>query len=239
MQGASFDCQAAPSCGKVCLCNAIWSQAAARVRAFKNFAWLGIALLAGCSYQAAALDPVEIDASAASSGAIELYDKDGDGAIAGAELNAVPGIKKHLNMYDRDGDQRVTRDEIAERFAVWASNPLAIMGSAYVVTLDGKPLSGATMTFVPEPYLEPNVKPATGDTTEIGLTRPSHAPEHLPKTANGKTIYGMTSGTFKIQITHPSQKIPAKYNTQTELGDEVAHDINPTGAPLKINLTSR
>jgi hypothetical protein len=200
---------------------------------------LGIALLAGCSYQAAALDPVEIDASAASSGAIELYDKDGDGAIAGAELNAVPGIKKHLNMYDRDGDQRVTRDEIAERFAVWASNPLAIMGSAYVVTLDGKPLSGATMTFVPEPYLEPNVKPATGDTTEIGLTRPSHAPEHLPKTANGKTIYGMTSGTFKIQITHPSQKIPAKYNTQTELGDEVAHDINPTGAPLKINLTSR
>jgi hypothetical protein len=49
----------------------------------------------------------------------------------------------------------------------------------------------------------------------------------------------MTSGTFKIQITHPSQQIPAKYNTQTELGDEVAHDINPTGAPVRINLTSR
>ncbi len=95
------------------------------------------------------------------------------------------------------------------------------------------------LTFVPEPYLEPNVKPATGHTTPIGLTRPSHAPEHLPKTANGQTIHGMTSGTFKIQITHPSQKIPARYNTQTELGDEVAHDINTTGAPIRINLTSR
>ena len=79
--------------------------------------------MVGCSYQAARLKPVEIDASSASSGAIEMYDKDGDGAIAGAELNAVPGIKKHLNLYDRDGDQRVTRDEIAERLNVWASNP--------------------------------------------------------------------------------------------------------------------
>jgi hypothetical protein len=113
------------------------------------------------------------------------------------------------------------------------------MGSAYVVSLDGKPLSGALMTFEPEPYLEPNVKPASGETSQIGLTRPSHDPEHLPKTANGRTIYGMTSGTFKIKITHPSQNIPARYNTQTELGDEVAHDINPTGAAIRINLTSR
>ena len=56
------------------------------------------------------------------------------------------------------------RDEVAERFTVWASNPAAIMGNSYVVTLDGKPLSGATLTFVPESYLGENVKPATGDT---------------------------------------------------------------------------
>jgi hypothetical protein len=198
-----------------------------------------ITLVVGCSYQASRVQPVKISPSSASAAAIEMYDKDGDGAIAGEELNTVQGIKKHLALYDLDHDQRVTRDEITERLKVWDSNPAAIMGSSYVVYLDGKPLSGAMMTFVPEPYLGPNVKPATGLTTQIGLTRPSHAPEDLPKTANGRSIYGMTSGTFKIEITHPSQKIPARYNTQTELGDEVAHDINPTGAPIKILMTSR
>jgi hypothetical protein len=202
--------------------------------------WLSsFVFVVGCSYQATRVQPVEIDASSAATAALEMYDKDGDGAIAGAELDAVQGVKKHLALYDRDNDQRVTREEIVERLGVWDSNPAAIMGSSYVVYLDGKPLSGATMKFVPEPYLGPNVKPATGVTTQIGLTRPSHAPEDLPKTANGRTIYGMTSGTFKIEITHPNQKIPARYNTQTELGDEVAHDINPTGAPIKISLTSR
>ena len=40
--------------------------------------------------------PVNIDASAASRQAIEMYDKDGDGTIAGTELNAVPESKRIL-----------------------------------------------------------------------------------------------------------------------------------------------
>jgi hypothetical protein len=168
-----------------------------------------------------------------------MYDKNGDGAIAGDELNAVPGIKKHLSLYDGDGDQRVTRDEIAKRLNSWSENKLAIMGDAYIVTLDGRPLDGATITFVPEPYLEPNVKPATGVTTPVGLTRLSHAEEFLPKSANGRPLYGVTSGTFKIQVTHPSTKLPPKYNTHTELGDEIAHDTNPSGGPIRIELTSK
>jgi hypothetical protein len=201
--------------------------------------WVGLVTLAGCGTGASRVNPVDIDASSASSQAIEIYDKNGDGAIAGDELNAVPGIKKHLERYDRDSDERVTRDEIYERLQDWANNRMGLGGRSYVVTLDGQPLVGATVTMVPEPYLGENVKPATGETGEIGLTRLSHAEEDLPKSSNGRPIYGVKGGTFKVEVTHPSRKIPAKYNTATELGDEVAYDINPTDVAIPLPLTSK
>jgi hypothetical protein len=197
-----------------------------------------LALLVGCSHRASRVQPVDINASSASSQAMELYDKNADGALAGDELNAVPGIKKYLDKYDRDSDQRVTRDEIAARLSDWSSQKMALMGRSYVVTLDGRNLEGATITMVPEPYLGENVKQATGVTASNGLARMSHADEDLPKSANGRPIPGVKGGTFKIQVTHPSRKIPAKYNTATELGDEVAYDINVQDAPVTLALTS-
>jgi hypothetical protein len=199
---------------------------------------VGLALVAGCSQRASRVQPVEINASSASSEAMELYDKNADGALAGDELNAVPGIKKHLDKYDRDSDQRVTRDEISTRLSDWSSQKIALMGRSYIVTLDGRALEGASITLVPEPYLGENVKQATGDTGPGGLTRMSHAEEDLPKSANGRPLYGVKGGTFKIQITHPSRKIPAKYNTATELGDEIAYDINTQDSPITLALTS-
>jgi hypothetical protein len=197
-----------------------------------------LTLFNGCSQRASRVQPVEIDASSASSEAMELYDKNADGALAGDELNAVPGIKKYLDKYDRDSDQRVTRHEIATRLGDWGGQKLALMGRSYVVMLDGRPLEGATVTLVPESYLGDGVKPATGVTALNGLTRMSHADEDLPKSANGRPIPGVKGGTFKIQITHASRKIPAKYNTATELGDEVAYDINVQDVPVTLALTS-
>ena len=205
-----------------------------------SLVWLGsVALFVGCGTGASRVYPVDISPSSASSEAMELYDKDGDGAIAGDELNAVPGIKRHLEFYDRDGDQRVTRDEISDRIRDWGNNQLALMGRTYVIKLDGQPLAGATVTLVPEPYLGENVKPASGETGPTGLTRMSHADEDLPTSTNGRPIPGVKGGTFKIQITHPTRKIPAKYNTATELGDEIAYDINTTDAAVTLPLTSR
>ncbi len=204
------------------------------------FCLLGLLAVAfGCSSRPNRVNPVEINASSASSEAMELYDKNADGALASDELNAVPGIKKYLDKYDRDSDQRVTRDEIAARLQAWTDARMGLLGRSYVVTLDGRLLEGATVTFVPEPYLGENVKPATGTTAPNGLTRMSHAEEDLPKTANGRPIHGVKGGTYKVQVTHPSRKIPAKYNTATELGDEVAFDINPNDAAVPLPLTSQ
>jgi hypothetical protein len=195
-------------------------------------------LMAGCSSSAARVKVVDIDPSEASSAAMEMYDKDGDDALAGDELSAVPGIKKYLKHYDRDGDNRVSRDEIAQRLEDWADQRLALHGPTVAVQLDGQWLEGATVKFVPEGYLGPNVKPAMGITMSNGFAPLTHDEEFLPKTANGRPLAGVTSGTFKVEITHPSRRIPARYNTATELGEEVAYDINESGDPIIISLKS-
>jgi hypothetical protein len=198
-----------------------------------------VAVFSGCDYGASRVVPVSIDASGASRQALEMYDKDGDESLAATELDAVPGIKKNLSHYDHDGDGRVSRDEIAARLNDWANHQLALMGCTYVVTLDGQPLSEATITLVPESYLGPNVKPASGLTMPNGLVRLSHADEDLPKSANGRPIGGVKGGTYKVQVTHPTAKIPAKYNTATELGEEIAYDLNPNDVAMKLALTSK
>jgi hypothetical protein len=200
----------------------------------------GILLLfAGCSQTASRVHPVDIDVSSAASSAMEMYDKNGDGALAADELNAVPGIKKYLDHYDKDGDDRVSPDEIAQRLQAWEDSRSGLMGRSYLVSLDGQALSGATVTLVPEPYLGPNVKPASGTTGPTGLVRLTHADEDLPKSSNGRAIPGVKGGTYKVQVTHPSRTVPPKYNSATELGDEIAYDINTTDISLPLPLTSR
>ena len=196
-------------------------------------------LVPGCSSRPDRVRPVDIDPSSASSAAIEMYDKDGDGAIGATELDAVPGIKKHVSNYDRDGDGKVSREEIASRLQSWNDNSLALHGAPFAIQLDGQWLEGATVTMVPEPYLGENVKPATGVTLSNGYTDLSHADELLPKSANGRPLYGVFSGTYKIQITHPTRQIPARYNTATQLGDEIAFDLNSNGDPVRIAITSK
>jgi hypothetical protein len=170
---------------------------------------------------------------------MEMYDKDGDGAIAGAELDAVPGIKKHVKRYDTSGDGSVSGDEIQARLQALIDEKTALLGATFIVQLDGQPLEGATVELVPESYLGENVKPATGTTSTGGLARLSHADEFLPKTANGRPIQGVFAGTYKLKVTHPSRNIPGKYNSATEIGEEIAFDINPTDSPIYLSLTSR
>lgn len=168
-----------------------------------------LALVVGCSSQPARVKAVDIDPSSASSAAIEMYDKDGDGALAATELDAVPGLKKHLGKYDANSDSKVSRDEIQNRLQSLIDEKTALLGATFVIQFDGQPLEGATVELVPESYLGENVKPATGVTGPTGLTRLSHADEYLPKTANGRPLSGVFAGTYKLQITRPTGLCPA------------------------------
>ena len=78
------------------------------------------------------------------------------------------------------------------------------------------------MKYVPEPFLGGAVEEATGVTDASGTAVLAIADEKLPSHLKG--ISGVRSGFYKVEITHPDKNIPAKYNTETTLGHEIASD---------------
>ena len=179
----------------------------------------------GCSSGPTRVLPPSIDADDAGAAAIQQYDSNGDGALSGAELDKVPGIKVPITFpkYDKDGDGSVTAAEIAERIREWQKSRRGI-GQSFLcsVYLDGEPLEGAQVKFIPEAFLGGAVKAAVGISNRRGVVRVGIPQEELPDDLKG--INGMQLGLFKVEITHPDFNIPAMYNTETTLGEECAHD---------------
>ncbi len=182
------------------------------------------ATIASCNSGPAAIKPPSISASGAASKAMELYDKNGDGKISGAELDNAPALKAAMATLDMNNDKAVTADEIAARVKSWQANPAALTGLKATVTMDGQPLGGAEVTFEPDPCLGDDIKPAKGTTGIYGDTSPVIPPDQRPS-ANYPA--GIQLGIYIVRISkvvNGKETIPARYNTQTILGQEVAYD---------------
>jgi hypothetical protein len=158
---------------------------------------------------------------------MELYDVNKDGVLDTKELEACPGMLRAIKTYDVDGNQKITADEIATRIKEWKSAGPAMMPCDCHVTLDGRPLEGATVRFVPEPYLEGSIQTATGVTDAYGKALISLPPKAMP--AHLRHVAAMNAGTYKVEITHPTTKIPEQYNTRTTQGREVSRQTSPPG----------
>lgn len=195
----------------------------------KLFVLLSLLACTSCSSGPSAVKPPSINASAAGSKAMELYDKNSDGKVSGPELEQAPSLKAALARIDKDGDKSITADEIAERIGVWKGTGTGLMTFACLVTLDGAPLLGATVTYVPDPCLGDAVKSASGITNASGKAAGGIAKEDLPDpTWPG----GMQLGIYTVKISKPvngKETIPAKYNEQTMLGQEVSPDVPEIG----------
>ena len=74
-----------------------------------------ISCFCGCGRSSNEDGTPDVDPAAAAEKAIELYDKDGSGALEENELAATPGILALREEYDADGNQQVSEDEIAAR----------------------------------------------------------------------------------------------------------------------------
>ena len=82
--------------------------------------------------------------------------------------------------------------------------------------------------MTPEPFLEGAIAPATGEAKRGGNGFLGMAREDLPHNAPNLPL--VQPGLYRVEITHPSQQIPPKYNSSTKLGLEVAQDsIMPEG----------
>lgn len=184
---------------------------------------IGIVAFVGCSRGPTAVKVPPIDPESAADGALALYDKNGDGQIAGDELTNWPALRDALkNNIDKNNDKLVSKDELIERFAMWAHGGVGISYLACRVTVGGRPLDGAEVKLIPESFFEDVIQPAHGTTGRSGTALLAIDKSFLP--ADLQNFSGVQQGFYRVEITHPSVNIPAKYNSDTRLGVEVSFD---------------
>lgn len=187
--------------------------------------------IAGCSSNKAVPVPKLLPAEAARK-AIEAYDSDADGMLSKAELSACPGILVAMALYDQDEDGKVSQGEIESRLQSMSDAQVALATLTCKVSINGKPARGVRVKLVPEAYLGEQVSPALGTTSQRGSTNLSVPKDSLPEHA--QRFRGVNYGTYKVEITDPAGKIPAKYNTATILGHEVAPDFGSPYATFEL-----
>jgi hypothetical protein len=185
----------------------------------KRVPWAIVSMLflVGCSRGPTAFTVPKVDVEAAATKAIELYDKNGDQLLGKDELAKCPALLAKLKLYDADNNGSIDHKEIAQHLGALLNRTGGSQLNALVL-FKGQPLKDAKVVMEPEPFLGGTVSAAEGTTDGAGNAKmgiPAElAPEHLRKF---KVVH---YGVFKVRITHPTAKIPAKYNTDTELGYE-------------------
>lgn len=186
---------------------------------------LGLAVVVGCSQSAPRIYAPAIDASSAGTEAVEMYGK--DGMISGSDLDKCPALKAALAQIDTDGDGTITDAEITARIEKWQESKLGRMAFKCVVLRNGIPLAGADVKFVPETFLGDAVQAASGKTAQDGVAVISVPTANPP---------GVAPGLYRVEITKTGENIPAKYNTNTTLGQEVALNAEGMQKGVKFNL---
>jgi hypothetical protein len=158
-----------------------------------------------------------LDADAAGRAAITEYDTNGDGRISSSELDRCPGVKAAIDQIDPSGNGEVTSETIAARIQAWLNSRLGRMAVHCRVVHNGHPVPNAEVKFVPERFLGPNVRAASGTTDKNGVAI-------ISCSGSAGQPQGAAPGFYRIEITKPGANIPAKYNTNTVLGLEIAMD---------------
>lgn len=189
-------------------------------------------MITGCRRGPAPPPRPQIDPVQAAAEAIRLYDKNGSGLLEPEEWKQSPPLAAAKQRIDRDNDGKITPEEIADRITSWLQSPAIMTTCAIVVTLDGRPVEGATVTLEPEPFLGSSYKTASGTTDLMGMAS---------ITGQNEKFSGVYLGLYRVKVSKQAggrETIPARYNTQTELGCEVATDIGGIGY-TQFDLKSR
>jgi hypothetical protein len=162
------------------------------------------------------------------------YDADGDGKIDAEELKQSPPLAEALETTDADGDGALTEKEIVDRIDAWSESGTNVVNQSTLVTLDGNPLEGATVTYEPEEFLQPPLESSSGVTAENGYAEVAGQDPNYP---------GLYLGLYRVRISKMvdgRETIPARYNTETILAKEIAPDAPSTSERwLVFELESR
>ncbi len=165
------------------------------------------------------MDVPPYDPDAAAEEALAAYDRNGDGQLSKDEMKACPGILAAINWIDLNGDGQVSGEEIADRIRAYIDRGAGLKMIDCLVYLDRKPLAGADVKLVPEPFLADFVETAEGTTGRNGNAPLRIPSELLPESMAG--FPGVRLGIYKAYICHPQVELPDRYVSGKELGVEV------------------
>jgi hypothetical protein len=176
------------------------------------------ASLLGCSRSLERIKAPAVDPKSAADGAIQLYDSNHDGKLSEAELVKCPGVLVAFAGYDANKDKFIDAEEFQQHLAALFGKQIGATQLGCNVYFQGRPLRGATVVLEPETYLGGEVQTAKGETANSGTAKMGIPAEALPSDLQREKL--VQFGTYKVRITHPTTKLPAKYNTETTLGYE-------------------
>ena len=162
--------------------------------------------------------------------AIEKYDANGDGKIDLEEAESSPGLRVAFSRIDQDADSSLSKDEIADRVRYYKSASTAIVDGGVKVTVRGRPIEGAIVTFEPEAFLGEAFKSSRGETNATGNTYMKGTDAKFP---------GLYLGMYRVRISKKSngkEIIPTRYNTETTLGYEAADDIPNVSRGIEFDI---
>ncbi|MCC6123378.1 MAG: hypothetical protein IT426_00300 [Pirellulales bacterium] len=194
---------------------------------------VSLAFSSGCDRPPPRVYGPDYKPSAEAAKAMELFDTNKDGKIAGTELDKSPGLLASLKVMGTDRERGVTPDHIKQRAEKWLESKIGRMNINCQVLRNNQPLVGATVKFVPEPFLTDALdKTPEGTTSPTGMAMVS-----LPTTPgpDGDPA-GMAPGIYRVEVTKSGESIPAQYNTATTLGQEVSLDNPDIQLGIKFNL---
>ncbi len=144
----------------------------------------------------------KIDPRAAAAEALRIYDTNSDGSLEASELAACPAMLGALERYDKDGNHQISQEEIVLRLENVYSKSVGLLEVQCTLTRKGQPLSGATVRFIPEPFLGDDIQTAVATTDASGLAIPSIPADQLPARLRNASM--MQVGLYRVEIEHPS-----------------------------------
>jgi hypothetical protein len=166
----------------------------------------------GCSrsttQQASAIDP-----SAATVKVLEQYDRNGDRSLSARELKASAALSLSAARIDKNRDGSLSEDEIRDRVTTQAALAGRFLFQVSVSS-QGKPLPGAEVTFIPEPFMGEGSQSYGGTTGQNGICS--------LKGVDFKTL-GIPNGFYQIHIVHADRQIDVVRGV--EIANDVTRDI--------------
>ena len=195
----------------------------------RSLAAVLLLVLAGCGpSRPARVVPPAMDPEAVTAAALAKADADGDGIVAKAELAGVPALAVAVAAIDEDLGGGISKAELRRWLDQVKESRIAITSFSGEVRHLKRPLAGATVKLVPEPFMGAETKAAEGVTDADGRFTAAIPSGKYP---------GVNCGLYRVEITgqgNDGQPLPAKYNAQSTLGAAVGGRLPENGVAVFV-----